>query len=153
MDKNVIIRKLDLPASDWKAIAKGLGIAILGSALTYLSANLANANLGAYSYILVPLAIAAVNIARKVIYNDTRNIIGLSVKGKDEPKEEPPSLDDRLQTMGDNIIRVMDGVLSIDRRVVTITESIQRHEDQLSKLETTLDDVAARVERLERKAR
>ena len=81
--KNVILRKFDLPATDWKSILKGLGIALLGSALTYLSANLVNADFGQYTYLIVPAASLIVNILRKVIFNDTANIIGLEAK-KDE---------------------------------------------------------------------
>jgi hypothetical protein len=83
--KNVILRKFALPATDWKSVLKGLGIAVLGSALTYLSANITNADFGQYTYLVVPIVTVVVNILRKVVFNDTRNVIGLSV---DEKKDE-----------------------------------------------------------------
>lgn len=78
MAKNTILRKLDLPANDWKSILKGAGLAALGAAVTFGTAAITDADFGEYTYLIVPAVTIILNVIRKVVFNDPLNVIGLS---------------------------------------------------------------------------
>ena len=85
MDKNFIIRKLDLPKEDWKSVLKSLGVVVIGTVLTFASQHLANVDFGQYTYLVIPIVTVAVNILRKVFFNNvTLNVIGLDEKNADK---------------------------------------------------------------------
>lgn len=55
--------------ADLIAVAKGLGIAVLGAALTYLASYISNTSFGVYTPIVVAVFSVVVNAIRKFIAN------------------------------------------------------------------------------------
>ncbi len=55
--------------ADLIAVAKGLGIAVLGAALTYLSSYFTNTNFGVYTPVVVAGWSVIVNLLRKFVTN------------------------------------------------------------------------------------
>jgi len=56
---------LMLPASQWKKIGIGLGVAMVGAGLVYLAQVLVGLNAGAWTPVLVAVASVLANIGRK----------------------------------------------------------------------------------------
>ena len=68
MKKTIVVSpKWELIGKDFQSLAIGLGIALAGSALTYLSEYLSKANFGEWTPVVVALWSVVANTIRKFI--------------------------------------------------------------------------------------
>jgi hypothetical protein len=67
MTKIVVSEKGQLIEKDIKSLAIGLGITLLGAALTYLTEYITKADFGVYSPIVVSVWALIVNLVRKFL--------------------------------------------------------------------------------------
>ena len=65
-------QKYQLNKKDLLKIAKGLGVAIAGAALTYVSSAIANVDFGVYTPLVVAGWSVLANVARKFVFDNTQ---------------------------------------------------------------------------------
>jgi len=70
---------MTLTKADIIAMLKGLGIAIIGAALTYLTQWLTKTDFGQYTPIVMIVWSVVANAIRKLIDQPVQNITGLSI--------------------------------------------------------------------------